>query len=66
MTCPYCGENAPVVRSRKSADVVCRKRRCSKCKYVFYTEEVEVESHETFLELEQEYLKSLEVKRGIS
>lgn len=66
MTCPICGENAPVDLTRKGVDVVCRKRKCSKCKHVFYTEEVEVKYHTAFLELEREYRKSLEEKRDLS
>lgn len=41
MTCPVCDGKTGVVDSKDLGDHVIRRRRCTACKYVFYTEEVD-------------------------
>lgn len=42
MTCPSCGEKTKTTDSAMVYGSVIRKRACSGCSYVFYTEELEV------------------------
>ena len=43
MNCPECDEKTTVKISKKIEMVVARQRVCTKCGYIFYTEESEVE-----------------------
>ncbi len=42
MTCPVCGEKAGVIDVVSEIDCTYRRRKCVKCGYSFYTEEVEI------------------------
>lgn len=42
MICPLCDSNTRVIDSHKIIDHVVRVRKCEKCDYRFYTEEVEI------------------------
>ena len=48
MNCPNCKSKTNVIDVRSRGDVTARKRMCPKCKYVFYTKEVEEGGHEAF------------------
>lgn len=41
MVCPECKSESEVVCSRKYEGTVIRRRMCKKCRYVFYTQELE-------------------------
>lgn len=43
MECPECGGKTVVVNSRKYAGAVYRKRKCTKCNYRFFSEEMEID-----------------------
>ena len=62
MTCPVCGGNSHIIDVEKDIDVVCRKRQCYECKYMFYTEEVEVKEHKIFTKLKRERKKERRVR----
>ena len=47
MNCPECDAKTKVIDSRKVELVVARYRVCKNCGYSFYTEETEVEDHES-------------------
>lgn len=46
MTCPMCGERTHVHGSARECDVIYRRRKCLKCNYAFYTEEIETDEAE--------------------
>jgi len=41
MDCPNCGAKSLISDTRTIDRVTYRRRKCSKCKYLFYTEEIE-------------------------
>lgn len=47
MLCPECNNKTRVTDSRVVEDVVVRKRKCTNCKNIFYTEEIEVFTGDT-------------------
>jgi transcriptional regulator NrdR family protein len=52
MKCPKCNGKTAVVCTENERRSVIRKRRCCKCRYVFYTKETEsAEAHEAFKSL---------------
>lgn len=49
MKCPKCNGKTVVICTENEKNSVVRKRRCCKCRHVFYTKENEsAEAHETF------------------
>lgn len=57
MTCPVCGGKTKVVGNKSDCESIHRKRKCDECGYMFFTVEVEVESHEEYNKLTQQYLR---------
>ena len=56
MTCPICGAKTRVVDCRKDCETVVRRRKCTECGYIFYTEETESTS-KVYRSVEREYKK---------
>lgn len=44
MQCPKCKSKTKVKDSREGNEAIYRKRICENCKYIFFTEEIEVEN----------------------
>jgi len=44
MTCQVCGGKTYVASTLKGANTVSRRRSCSNCGYVFYTDETKTDS----------------------
>ena len=64
MTCPVCGEQAKVCNSVADVESVARQRRCCKCRYVFYTYELETdEAFKRFSEMVSDRNRRYYVKR---
>jgi transcriptional regulator NrdR family protein len=46
MTCLYCGGPTKVIESRGSSEEVIRRRKCLKCRKLFYTAERDISYNE--------------------
>lgn len=41
MTCPICGAKTKVADTYSDVDMVIRRRKCTECDHMFWTEEIE-------------------------
>lgn len=46
MNCPVCGERTQILGSKSDCESVYRKRKCSECGYIVFTEEYESDTSE--------------------
>ena len=63
MNCPICGEKSKVIDCKADCESVQRKRKCTVCANIFYTEEYEVDSGDRFRELKAQAMNEYNAKR---